>query len=130
MLGRTNEELHSKLTSESKQRGEGGRNGVFCAFSGKLLWLSAAPACRATSEDVMDVALGYRARSHGTWPFFGSRIDMDVVRELTESDLEKLGLALGDRKRILKAIASRRRWRRRRPPSPSPARETQRSDGP
>ena len=33
-------------------------------------------------------------------------IDMDVVRELTESDLEKLGLALGDRKRVLKAIAS------------------------
>ena len=33
-------------------------------------------------------------------------IDMDVVRELNENDLEKLGLALGDRKRVLKAIAS------------------------
>ena len=31
---------------------------------------------------------------------------MDVVRELNENDLEKLGLALGDRKRIMKAIAS------------------------
>ncbi len=38
--------------------------------------------------------------------FRDNLIDMDVVRELTESDLEKLGLALGDRKRLLKAIAS------------------------
>ena len=38
--------------------------------------------------------------------FRDNLIDMDVVRELTENDLEKLGLALGDRKRILKAIAS------------------------
>jgi class 3 adenylate cyclase/tetratricopeptide (TPR) repeat protein len=37
--------------------------------------------------------------------FRDNLIDLDVVRELTESDLEKLGLALGDRKRILKAIA-------------------------
>ena len=33
-------------------------------------------------------------------------IDLDVVRELTESDLEKLGLAFGDRKRLLTAIGS------------------------
>src|ERR1700684_3637483 len=38
--------------------------------------------------------------------FRDNLIDMDVVRELTESDLEKLGLPLGDRKRVLKAIAS------------------------
>ena len=38
--------------------------------------------------------------------FRDNLVDMDVVRELTENDLEKLGLALGDRKRILKAIAS------------------------
>jgi class 3 adenylate cyclase len=37
--------------------------------------------------------------------FHDNLLDMDVIRELTESDLEKLGLALGDRKRILKAIA-------------------------
>src|ERR1700729_770433 len=37
--------------------------------------------------------------------FRDNLIDLDVVRELTESDLEKLGLALGDRKRVLKAIA-------------------------
>jgi class 3 adenylate cyclase/tetratricopeptide (TPR) repeat protein len=38
--------------------------------------------------------------------FRDNLIDMDVVRELNENDLEKLGLALGDRKRVLKAIAS------------------------
>jgi hypothetical protein len=38
--------------------------------------------------------------------FRDNLIDMDVVRELTENDLEKLGLALGDRKRGLKPIAS------------------------
>ena len=37
--------------------------------------------------------------------FRDNLVDMDVVRELTEIDLEKLGLALGDRKRALKAIA-------------------------
>jgi hypothetical protein len=48
---------------------------------------------------------------------------MDVVRELTENDLEKLGLALGDRKRILIRSPTCRRWR---PPPLSPrlARET------
>ena len=33
--------------------------------------------------------------------FLDNLIDMDVVRELNESDLEKLGLPLGDRKRVL-----------------------------
>jgi class 3 adenylate cyclase/tetratricopeptide (TPR) repeat protein len=37
--------------------------------------------------------------------FRDNLIDMDVVRDLDDSDLEKLGLPLGDRKRILKAIA-------------------------
>ena len=63
--------------------------------------------------------------------FRDNLIDMDVVPELTENDLEKLGLALGDRRRVLKAIAGlpppqlRRRFR-----LPRPARETKRSDGP
>jgi hypothetical protein len=32
-------------------------------------------------------------------------IDMDVLHDLTEAELEKLGLAVGDRKRLIKAIA-------------------------
>jgi class 3 adenylate cyclase len=38
--------------------------------------------------------------------FRESAIDADVLPELTDSDLEKLGLALGHRKRLLKAIAN------------------------
>ena len=33
--------------------------------------------------------------------------DADVLRQLTEADLEKLGVRLGDRKRILKAASPR-----------------------
>jgi class 3 adenylate cyclase/predicted ATPase len=33
-------------------------------------------------------------------------IDIDVLRDLTETDLEKLGIPLGDRKRMVKALAS------------------------
>jgi predicted ATPase/class 3 adenylate cyclase len=36
--------------------------------------------------------------------FIENAIDFDVLPELTEGDLEKLGMPLGDRKRILKAI--------------------------
>jgi hypothetical protein len=38
--------------------------------------------------------------------FRESEIETDVLPELTEADLEKLGLPLGARKRILKAIAN------------------------
>ena len=38
--------------------------------------------------------------------FRDNSIDMDVVHELNENDLEKLGLPLWDRKRVLKAIAN------------------------
>src|SRR4029079_7142546 len=36
--------------------------------------------------------------------FIGNAIDSDVLAELTEGDLEKLGIPLGDRKRLIKAI--------------------------
>ena len=38
--------------------------------------------------------------------FRESEIEADVLPELTEGDLEKLGLPLGPRKRVLKAIAA------------------------
>src|SRR5262249_39378154 len=37
--------------------------------------------------------------------FRDNKIDADVLADLTDGDLEKLGLPLGDRKRLLKAIA-------------------------
>jgi SAM domain (Sterile alpha motif) len=64
--------------------------------------------CRAPLEDVIDVATWLRGlglERHEA-AFREHLIDLDVVRELTESDLEKLGLALGDRKRLLTAIGS------------------------
>src|SRR5436190_1695801 len=37
--------------------------------------------------------------------FADNGVDWDVLLELTETDLEKLGLSLGDRKRLMKALA-------------------------
>ena len=36
--------------------------------------------------------------------FIENAIDNDVLPELTEDDLKKLGIPLGDRKRLIKAI--------------------------
>ena len=37
--------------------------------------------------------------------FSENKVDFDVLRSLNESDLRELGIALGDRKRILQAVA-------------------------
>jgi SAM domain (Sterile alpha motif) len=38
-------------------------------------------------------------------PLLPTTIDLHVLRDLNESDLERLGVTLGDRKRLLRAIA-------------------------
>src|SRR6201987_429770 len=38
--------------------------------------------------------------------FVQHRIDLDVIPDLTEQDLAELGIALGDRKRLQRAIAT------------------------
>jgi class 3 adenylate cyclase/tetratricopeptide (TPR) repeat protein len=55
----------------------------------------------------MDVGAWLRSLGLGQYEgiFRESEIEADVLPELTESDLEKLGLPLGPRKRVLKAIA-------------------------
>jgi class 3 adenylate cyclase/tetratricopeptide (TPR) repeat protein len=55
----------------------------------------------------MDVGDWLRSLGLGKYEatFRDSEIDSDILDELTESDLEKLGLPLGPRKRLLKAIA-------------------------
>jgi hypothetical protein len=40
--------------------------------------------------------------------FVENAIDSDVLTELTEADLKKLGIPLGDRKRLIKAIRAMR----------------------
>jgi class 3 adenylate cyclase/tetratricopeptide (TPR) repeat protein len=56
----------------------------------------------------MDVGAWLRGLGLGQYEgtFRESEIEADVLPELTEADLEKLGLPLGPRKRILKAIAN------------------------
>jgi class 3 adenylate cyclase/tetratricopeptide (TPR) repeat protein len=54
----------------------------------------------------MDVGSWLRSLGFGRYEpvFTENAIDSDVLSELTESDLEKLGIPLGDRKRLIKAI--------------------------
>jgi class 3 adenylate cyclase/predicted ATPase len=56
----------------------------------------------------MDVGDWLRSVGLGQYEatFRANEIDADILPELTDSDLEKLGLPLGHRKRLLKAIAS------------------------
>ena len=56
----------------------------------------------------MDVGAWLRGLGLGQYEgtFRESEIEADVLPELTEADLEKLGLPLGPRKRILKAVAN------------------------
>ena len=51
----------------------------------------------------MDV--GDWLRSLGLATFRENEIDAEVLPEITDADLEKLGVPLGHRKRLLKAIA-------------------------
>jgi class 3 adenylate cyclase len=56
----------------------------------------------------MDVGVWLRNLGLGQYEdrFRDSKIDVDVLADLTDGDLEKLGLPLGDRKRLLRAIAT------------------------
>ena len=56
----------------------------------------------------MDVASWLRSLSLGQYEatFREAEIDADILPELTDQDLEKLGVPLGHRKRLLKAIAN------------------------
>ena len=56
----------------------------------------------------MDIGSWLRGLGLGQYEalFRENEIDADVLSDLTELDLEKLGLPLGHRKRLLKAIAN------------------------
>jgi class 3 adenylate cyclase/tetratricopeptide (TPR) repeat protein len=57
---------------------------------------------------MLDVArwLAEHGLGHHTEAFAENGIDGDILRDLTDADLKELGLNLGDRKRLLKAIAA------------------------
>jgi hypothetical protein len=52
--------------------------------------------------------------------FRDNKIDFDVLADLTDGDLEKLGVPLGDRRRLLKAIPERGSERLPVPTRPAP----------
>ena len=54
----------------------------------------------------MDIAAWLRGLGLGQYEqvFRDNAIDAEVLPELTDADLEKLGVVLGHRKRLLKAI--------------------------
>jgi hypothetical protein len=56
----------------------------------------------------MDVASWLQSLGLGQYEasFRSAEIDAEILPELTDQDLEKLGVPLGHRKRLLKAIAS------------------------
>jgi hypothetical protein len=56
---------------------------------------------------IMDVRawLGRLGLSQYEQAFRDHSIDSDVLTDLTDGDLEELGVALGDRRRLLRAIA-------------------------
>jgi class 3 adenylate cyclase len=58
--------------------------------------------------EIFDVArwLGEQGLGHHAEAFAENGIDGDILRDLTDADLKELGLNLGDRKRLLKAIAA------------------------
>ncbi len=66
-----------------------------------------AVIARQTRSATMDVVAWLRGFGLGQYEaaFRDAAIDMDVLPELTDADLEKLGVPLGHRKRLLKAIA-------------------------
>jgi len=61
-----------------------------------------------SSDATMDIGGWLRGLGLGQYEaaFRENEIDTDVSWDLTETDLEKLGLPLGHRKRLLKAIAN------------------------
>ncbi|HME84063.1 AAA family ATPase [Roseiarcus sp.] len=82
----------------------------------------------------MDVGDWLRNQGLGRYEkaFREHALDLDVLPDLTDGDLAQIGVALGDRKRLLKAIAGLSlprspppaAWASPPPPAPAPARKT------
>ena len=57
-------------------------------------------------SDLRDWLRKHRLQQY-TEAFEADDIDLDILPELSEHDLEKLGVSLGNRRRLMKAIAER-----------------------
>src|SRR5262249_1487323 len=71
-----------------------------------VCFISVVPACDQSPS--MDVGRWLRDLGLGRYEatFVANAIDGDVLPDLTEGHLEKLGIPLGDRKRLIRAIKS------------------------
>ena len=80
----------------------------------------------ARRDDAMDIGDWLRELALPEYEavFRANAVDLQALPELTETDLEKLGVLLGHRKRMLRAIA---RFEVASPPVSSPARMRRRS---
>ena len=91
--------------------GEGGwvdGSGVFRTNAVDTPYRLRGSSPRAGWDATMDIGGWLRGLGLGQYEamFRESEIDADVLPELTESDLTQLGVPLGHRKRLLKAIAA------------------------
>src|SRR5271163_561045 len=87
-----------------------------CAFDKPIV-----DPCR--SDTIMDVGAWLRGLGLGQYEttFRESEIDAEVLPDLTEGDLSQLGVPLGHRKRLLKAIAALGTAETAKPSGPAPA---------
>src|SRR6516165_8414602 len=78
------------------------------------------PALPCGGSAAMDVGEWLKGVGLGQYEatFRAHDIDVDVLPDVTESDLEKIGLPLGARKRLMKAIANLRPPESPPPPGP------------
>src|SRR5262245_2268175 len=71
-----------------------------CAVIERISWQAIWSATMDVRQWLHGLGLGQYGQK-----FRDDKIDSDVLADLTDGDLEKLGIPLGDRKRLLKAIA-------------------------
>src|SRR5208282_4356609 len=91
-----------------------------------MLWrCQSRPAANGAGEpdgmgDLRDWLLRHKFEQYAD-AFEANDIDLDILPELTEDDLGKLGVSLGNRRRLMKAIAEHASDAGEAAPKPEPA---------
>src|SRR5262245_66483250 len=73
-----------------------------CAVIERISWQAIWSATMDVRQWLHGLGLGQYEQK-----FRDNKIDADVLADLTDGDLEKVGIPLGDRKRLLRAVAAR-----------------------
>ncbi|HEV3175938.1 MAG TPA: adenylate/guanylate cyclase domain-containing protein, partial [Stellaceae bacterium] len=98
----------AQIAGRCRVDGDSGAN-TLTAIAAPILWTPSGSKKIMNRQQlgaVMDVSDWLRSRGFARYEaaFLANAIDSDVLPELTEDDLEKLGIPLGDRKRFVRAI--------------------------